>query len=50
MLRLMDDIRATIADGTFLTFKDAFLAGYQISNQEARSQQRDVRHQQRDST
>ena len=50
MLRLMEEIRATIADGTFLAFKDAFLAGYQISNQEARSQQRDVRHQQRDST
>ena len=48
MLRLMDDIRASIADGTFLAFKDAFLAGYRISNQEARSQQREARRQQRD--
>ena len=49
MLRLMDDMRASIADGTFVTFKDAFLAGYRISDQEARSQQQEVRRQQRNS-
>ena len=49
MLRMMDEIRAAIADGTFVTFKDAFLAGYRISDQEARAQQREVRRQQRNS-
>ena len=50
MLRMMDEIRAAIASGTFVTFKDAFLAGYRISDQEARSQQREARRQQRDSS
>ena len=45
MMRLMDDIRASIAADTFLSFKEAFLAGYRISNQEARALQREARQQ-----
>lgn len=45
MLRLMEDIRCAIADGTFSAFKAAFLAHYRISDQEARAQNRQARRQ-----
>ncbi|MFZ2489426.1 MAG: tRNA guanosine(34) transglycosylase Tgt [Anaerolineae bacterium] len=43
MARLMAQIRASIADGTFLAFKDAFLADYQMSDQDARARNRQAR-------
>lgn len=45
MLRLMEQIRAALADGTFLAFKAQFLAGYQMSDQEARSRNRQARQE-----
>jgi queuine tRNA-ribosyltransferase len=45
MMRLMEDIRMSIAENTFLSFKDSFLAGYQVSNQEVRALQREARQQ-----
>ncbi len=43
MLRLMEQIRVAIADGSFLRFKERFLAGYQMSDQEARARNRQAR-------
>lgn len=43
MLRLMEQIRASIADGTFTAFKAHFLAGYQQSDQVARARNRQAR-------
>lgn len=40
MFRLMDEIRSHIAAGTFASFRERFLAGYQAPNQEARHAQR----------
>lgn len=45
MLRLMEQIRTTIADGTFLDFKQRFLAGYQVSDQDARARNRQARQE-----
>lgn len=45
MLRLMEQIRTTIADGTFLDFKQRFLAGYQMSDQDARARNRQARQE-----
>lgn len=47
MLRLMDDIRAHIAAGTFAAFRQAFLAGYQLPDQEVRHAQRAARQARR---
>jgi len=41
MLELMRQIRAAIAEDRFAEFRAAFLARYQISNQEVRHQQRE---------
>jgi queuine tRNA-ribosyltransferase len=41
VLRLMADIRQSILEGTFLTFKETFLAGYRIVPDEARRAQRE---------
>ena len=41
MIRLMAEIREHIAAGTFLAFREQFLAGYQLSNQEVRHAQRE---------
>lgn len=43
MLRLMEQIRASIAEGAFVDFKSAFLAEYQISDQQARASNRAAR-------
>jgi queuine tRNA-ribosyltransferase len=43
MLRLMEQIRAAIASGAFLQFRERFLAGYQQSDQEARARNRQAR-------
>jgi queuine tRNA-ribosyltransferase len=48
MLRLMEDVRQTIAQGTFLSFKETFLSSYQISDQAARAQQRTLRRTRRE--
>ena len=48
MCQLMESIRAAIAAGTFLRFKEAFLASYRISDQDARSLQREIRRQHRE--
>jgi len=42
MLQLMEQIRQAIAEDRFLAFKDAFLAGYRTTNQEARAEQREA--------
>ncbi len=47
MLRLMEQIRAAIAAGSFLAFKEAFLADYRVSDQEARARNRAARREQR---
>lgn len=36
MLRFMEQVRAAIADGTFMRFKDEFLAGYRVPDQAVR--------------
>ena len=36
MLRLMEQVRAAIAGGTFMQFKDGFLASYRLPDQEVR--------------
>jgi queuine tRNA-ribosyltransferase len=41
MIRLMSEIRDHIASGTFPAFREQFLAGYQLSNQEVRHAQRE---------
>ena len=41
MIRLMSEIRDHIAAGTFPAFREQFLAGYQLSNQEVRHAQRE---------
>ena len=41
MIRLMSEIREHIASGTFPAFREQFLAGYQLSNQEVRHAQRE---------
>jgi queuine tRNA-ribosyltransferase len=45
MLRLMEQIRTAIGDGTFPLFKERFLAGYQQSDQEARARNRTARRE-----
>jgi queuine tRNA-ribosyltransferase len=45
MLRLMVELRGHIAAGTFATFRAAFLAGYQLSDQTVRHAQREARKQ-----
>jgi queuine tRNA-ribosyltransferase len=45
MLRLMEQIRAAIADGSFVAFKERFLDGYQMSDQEARARNRQARRE-----
>ena len=45
MLRLMADIRAQIAAGTFAAFRERFLARYQLPDQEVRHAQRERRKQ-----
>ncbi len=47
MLRLMENIRASIASGSFAEFKRDFLASYRPSDQEARARERAARQQQR---
>ncbi|MCO5245775.1 MAG: tRNA guanosine(34) transglycosylase Tgt [Anaerolineae bacterium] len=47
MLRLMEDIRASIAADSYADFKQDFLASYQPSDQEARARERAVRQQRR---
>jgi queuine tRNA-ribosyltransferase len=39
MMRLMDQVRSAILDGTFADFRRRFLGGYQLSNQEVRHAQ-----------
>ncbi|MEI2690564.1 MAG: tRNA guanosine(34) transglycosylase Tgt [Anaerolineae bacterium] len=46
MLRLMEQIRAAIGAGTFMAFKERFLASYQMSDQEARARNRQARREQ----
>jgi queuine tRNA-ribosyltransferase len=41
MIRLMSEIREHITAGTFPAFREHFLAGYQLSNQEVRHAQRE---------
>ena len=41
MIRLMSEIRDHITAGTFPAFREQFLAGYQLSNQEVRHAQRE---------
>jgi len=41
MIRLMSEIREYITAGTFPAFREHFLAGYQLSNQEVRHAQRE---------
>jgi queuine tRNA-ribosyltransferase len=41
MIRLMREIRDHIASGTFPAFREQFLAGYRLSNQEVRHAQRE---------
>ena len=45
MLRLMEQIRAAIADGRFLDFKQQFLDTYRMSDQEARARNRAARQE-----
>lgn len=47
MLRMMEDVRAHIQAGTFLTFKQTFLAEYTLPNQEVRHAQMARRRAQR---
>ena len=47
MLRLMENIRASIAAGRFSEFKQTFLTSYRPSDQEARARERAARQQQR---
>jgi queuine tRNA-ribosyltransferase len=46
MLRFMEQIRQAIGQGTFLAFKESFLAGYTISDQHARARNRAARREQ----
>jgi queuine tRNA-ribosyltransferase len=41
MIRLMSEIRSRIAAGTFPAFREQFLAGYRLTNQEVRHAQRE---------
>ena len=45
MLRFMEEIRAAIAENAFVAYAESFLAGYQISDQEARARERAARQQ-----
>ncbi|MEA3334496.1 MAG: tRNA guanosine(34) transglycosylase Tgt [Chloroflexota bacterium] len=45
MLHFMEQIRESIASGNFIAFKNAFLAGFQISDQTARATNRQARIQ-----
>ncbi len=40
MTRLMEQVRASIAEGTFARFKDEFLAGYTPASEQVREEQR----------
>ncbi|MBM3132626.1 MAG: tRNA guanosine(34) transglycosylase Tgt [Chloroflexi bacterium] len=40
ILRLMDRIRAAVADGTFPSFKEGFLASYKVTDDEVRTVQK----------
>ncbi len=40
LIRLMDDIRAAISDGSFPSFRANFLQNYQVTNQETRLSQK----------
>ena len=46
MIRLMEEIRRHIAAGTFAAFRAAFLAGYQLPDQDVRHAQKEKRRQQ----
>ncbi len=48
VLRLMSEIRQSILDGTFLAFKEAFLARYRIVPDKVRRAQRGRRNRSRD--
>ncbi len=50
MMRLMDQVRAAILAGTFADFRQRFLAGYRLSNQEVRHAQHAARKQARAKT
>jgi queuine tRNA-ribosyltransferase len=52
MVRLITDIRAHLRAGTFSSFREQFLAGYQLSNQDVRHAQREryVARQRADAT
>jgi queuine tRNA-ribosyltransferase len=41
VLRLMDEMRARINEGTFLSFKESFLADYEPANEDVRRDQKD---------
>jgi queuine tRNA-ribosyltransferase len=47
MMRLMDQIRTAIINGTFADFRQQFLAGYRLPNQEVRHAQHEARKQRR---
>ncbi len=47
ILRLMEEIRTEIAAGTFASFREEFLRGYQLPNQEARHAQQAARRRRR---
>lgn len=47
MMRLMDQVRSAILDGTFTEFRERFLAGYRLSNQAVRHAQHEARKQRR---
>jgi queuine tRNA-ribosyltransferase len=47
MLHLMEQIRAALAAGAFLAFKEAFLADYRLSDQAARARNREMRRERR---
>jgi queuine tRNA-ribosyltransferase len=47
MMRLMDQIRSAILDGTFADFRERFLAGYRLSDQAVRHAQHEARKQRR---
>jgi queuine/archaeosine tRNA-ribosyltransferase len=43
MIRLMNEIRAAIVDGTFAAYREAFLTEYKITDQAVRHQQAEAR-------
>ncbi|MGE5602694.1 MAG: tRNA guanosine(34) transglycosylase Tgt [Nitrososphaerales archaeon] len=47
MMRLMDQVRSAILDGTFESFRKRFLARYRLSNQAVRHAQHEARKQRR---